>query len=364
MEKIDIVVIGAGVVGLAIAAELSKDSSRTVAILEYNPRFGQETSSRNSEVIHSGLYYPSSMLKTSLCVEGNRLLYDFCRVHKVKHFATGKLVVSGKNDGDAKLEQLTRQAWTNGVVIEALSKRRVKAMEPMIEAGSGILVPSTGIVDSHGFMQALYCLARENQAIFLFNTPLINAQYDGNAYLLETPREQIRADVLVNAAGLGASRVAAMLGLDIEQCGYRLHPCKGEYFKIQHRFPVEHLIYPLPGPMSLGIHLTIDTGGGLRLGPNAFYVDDIDYAVNEEHRQEFFQAALQYLPFIKLEDLAPDFAGIRPKLQGPGEEPRDFIIHDETDRKLPGLVNLIGIESPGLTSSLAIGRFVRQKLYG
>lgn len=358
MEKIDIAVIGAGVVGLAIARELSKVSSRTIAVLEASPRFGQETSSRNSEVIHSGLYYPSSMLKTGLCLEGNRLLYDFCRDFKVKYFATGKLVISGNGEGEDKLELLIRQARANDVAVEPLSRKQIKSIEPLVEAGSGFLVPSTGIIDSHGLMQALHYQARESQVVFLFNTPLLNAQYDGNVYLLTTPRERIKADVLINAAGLGAPRIAATLGLDIDHCGYRLHPCKGEYFKIRRRFPIKHLIYPLPGPMSLGIHLTIDTGGGLRLGPNAFYADDISYDVNEEHRQEFFQAAVQYLPFIQLDDLAPDFAGVRPKLQGPGEEPRDFIIREETDRGLPGLINLIGIESPGLTSSLAIGRYV------
>lgn len=364
MEKVDIAVIGAGVIGLALARELSKDSKRTVVVLESTPRFGQETSSRNSEVIHSGLYYPSSMLKTRLCLEGNRLLYEFCRDFRVKHFATGKLVITGQEGGEAKLDQLIQQAKANGVLVKPMNQKQVKGIEPLVETGSGMLVPSTGIIDSHELMQALYYLARENQVVFLFNTPLINAQYDGNAYLLETPREQIKADVLVNAAGLGAPRVAAMLGLDIDQCGYQLHLCKGEYFKIRRRFPVKHLVYPLPGPVSLGIHLTIDTGGGLRLGPNAFYVDDIDYAVNEEHRPEFFQAAVQYLPFIKLDDLTPDFSGVRPKLQGPGEEPRDFIICEETDRGMPGLVNLIGIESPGLTSSLAISRHVKKILDG
>lgn len=363
MEKIDVAIIGAGVVGLAIARELSKNSKLTVAVLERNSRFGQETSSRNSEVIHSGLYYPSSMLKTRLCLEGNCLLYDFCRENKVTHHAVGKLVISGSEEGEAKLELLARQARANGVEIQALGKKQIKTLEPQVDACSGFLVPSTGIIDTHGLMQALYYLAREKQVIFLFNTPLINVQYNGS-YLLETPREQIQADVLINASGLSASRVAAMPGLDIDQCGYRLHPCKGEYFKIRHRFPVKHLVYPLPGPMSLGIHLTIDARGGLRLGPNAFYVDEIDYTVNEDHRQEFFQAAVQYLPFLQLHDLSPDFAGIRPKLQGPGGEPRDFIIRDETDRGLPGLINLLGIESPGLTSSLAIARYVKHMLYG
>lgn len=364
MEKVDIAIIGAGVVGLAIARELSRDSRKTVAVLESHSRFGQETSSRNSEVIHSGLYYFSSMLKTRLCLEGNRLLYEFCRDFRIKHFAVGKLVISEDEAGRDRLDLLVQQARANDVKVELLSKKQLKTLEPLVEAQSGFLVPSTGIIDSHGFMQALYYLARESKAIFLFHTPLLNAQYDGKAYVLDTPREQIKAEMLVNAAGLGAPRVAASLGLDIDRCGYRLHPCKGEYFKIQRRFPVKHLVYPLPGPMSLGIHLTIDTGGGLRLGPNAFYVEDIDYSVDEEHRWEFFQAAVQYLPFIRLDDLTPDFAGVRPKLQGPGEEPRDFVICEETDRGRPGLINLVGIESPGLTSSLAIGRYVKKMLDG
>lgn len=358
MEKVDIAIIGAGVVGLAVARELSRVSKYSIAVLEKNRSFGLETSSRNSGVIHSGIYYPSDMLKTRLCVTGRKLLYEFCQRYNVVHYSPGKLVISHTHDG-RDLVQLREQARDNGVKVQVLNRKELNVMEPAVLAESALLVPCTGIIDSHGLMQALYYQARENQVIFLFCSPLQNLCHDRDGYIIETPVESLKAQVLINASGLSSSRVAAMPGLDPDDCGYRLYPCKGEYYKIHRRFPVSHLVYPLPGRISLGIHLTIDTGGGLRLGPNAFYVDDLDYAMTEDYREEFFQAACQYLPHLRREDLSPDFCGIRPKLQGPGDPvPKDFIIREEGERGFPGLINLIGIESPGLTSCLAVARQV------
>lgn len=362
MEKVDIAIIGAGVVGLALAREISSRSKCSIVVLEKNRNFGLETSSRNSEVIHSGVYYPSSMLKTRLCVEGRALLYEFCEKYNIVHHCSGKIIISHMSD-DQELARLQKQAEANGVEVRPLSRPEINGMEAAILAESALLVPCTGIVDSHGLMQALYYQSRENQVIFLFYSPVKSLVYDGNGYIIETPAEHIKAQILINASGLSSSIIAAMLGMDLDACGYRIFPCKGEYYKIHRRFPVNHLIYPLPGPISLGIHLTIDSGGGLRLGPNAFYVNELDYAVNEDHQSEFFQAACQYLPHLQLQDLSPDFSGIRPKLQAPGDPtPRDFVIREESDRGLPGLINLIGIESPGLTSSLAIAQYVAKML--
>ncbi|HWP97735.1 MAG TPA: NAD(P)/FAD-dependent oxidoreductase [Syntrophomonadaceae bacterium] len=362
VEKVDIAIIGAGVVGLALAREISSHSRCSIAVLEKNRSFGLETSSRNSEVIHSGIYYPSSMLKTRLCVEGRALLYAFCEKYNIIHHCTGKIITSHMSD-DPQLDRLRKQAEANGITVRTLGKYEIKTMEPAILAESSLLVPCTGIVDSHGLMKALNYQGRENQVIFLFSSPVESLVYDGDGYIIETPVENIKAQVLINASGLSASTMAAMLGLDLDACGYRMFPCKGEYYKIHRRFPVNHLIYPLPGPISLGIHLTIDSGGGLRLGPNAFYVNDLDYSVSEDHQSEFFEAACKYLPHLQPQDLSPDFSGIRPKLQGPGDpKARDFVIQEESDRGFPGLINLIGIESPGLTSCLAIARHVVQIL--
>lgn len=363
MENVDIAIIGAGVVGLAIAWELSRHSSLTIAVLEQHPRFGQETSSRNSEVIHSGIYYPGHMLKTILCLEGKQLLYEFCDRYRVVNYHTGKLVVVPANHDADDLDDLRNQARLNQVGILPLTGEQIAVMEPAVSARSGLWVPSTGIIDSHNLMQALHYLAKENQVVFLFNTPLTGVYFDGQAYTVETPVEQIETPVLINASGLNAPYITRLLGMDPDQTGYRLYPCKGEYFKIHRRLPIRRLIYPLPGRTSLGIHLTVDAGGGMRLGPNAFYVDKIDYTVAEEHHREFYEAASTYLPALQAGDLFPDFAGIRPKLQSP-DDPyvKDFIIREESAAGFPGLVNLIGIESPGLTSCLAIARYVKSLL--
>lgn len=363
MEKIDIAIIGAGVVGLAIAREMSRQTGKTIAVLERNSKFGQEISSRNSEVIHSGIYYPSTLLKTLLCLEGKELLYEFCDTYRIKHRHIGKLVISHDDEDAAGLQALHQQAQMNNVDAIPLAKKEILALEPAVSAENALLVPSTGIIDSHGLMQALYYQARYNNVVFLFNYPVLDATYDGKGFVISSPKETVWSEILINAAGLGSADLAASLGMDIEDCRYRLHLCKGEYFKINRRLPVNRLIYPIPGPVSLGIHLTIDISGGLKLGPSAFYVDQIDYTVNEFNQEAFYNAASKYLPGLKLNDLSPDYSGIRPKLQGPhDEEMKDFVIREESKSGLPGLINLIGIESPGLTSCLAIARHVRRIL--
>jgi L-2-hydroxyglutarate oxidase LhgO len=362
MEKVDIAIIGAGVIGLAIARELSK-SHQNVVVLENNPKFGQETSSRNSEVIHSGIYYPSQMLKTRLCIEGNQLLYEFCKEHRITHYRIGKLIIANDESEMERLESLLKRAREHNLEIQEMGKRQVGQMEPDVLAEYALFLPNTGIIHSYGYLQSLYYLAREQGVIFLFNTALQGLEYNGKDYILHTPVERIKADRLVNAAGLHAEAIPRWLGMDLDKSGYRLHPCKGEYFKINKKLKINHLIYPLPGQYGLGIHLTKDTYGNFRLGPNTHYVEEIDYSVNEEHQKEFFQAARRYLPFLEFDHLSPDFAGIRPKLQAPHEqETRDFVISEETGKGFPGLLNLLGIESPGLTASLAIARLAAKLL--
>lgn len=363
MTKVDIAVIGAGVVGLSVALMVAANQAGlTIAVLEKNRRFGQEISSRNSEVIHSGLYYAPEMLKSQLCVRGNQILYDFCASRQVAHRKTGKILSALDQYDEAELDRLYENARLNHVSVRRLTQKQIAAMEPEIAGIAGLYFPNSGIINAHEFMQALYYEGQQAGVIYLFATPLINAAYNGIDYEIVTPQETIHAQQVINCAGLEAEETAAMVGIDTEKQGYRLHPCKGEYFKIKRKLNIKHLVYSVPTAYSLGIHLSMDLAGGLRLGPSAFYVDELDYNVDESHAEEFFQAARCYLPDLQRTDLLPDFAGIRPKLQAPGEAMRDFVIKEESALGFPGWINLIGIESPGLTASLAIGEYVAAML--
>lgn len=359
-SSVDIAIIGAGVVGLAIAYELSKSTGKSIAVLEKNKRYGQETSSRNSEVIHAGLYYPAEMLKTSLCLEGNQLLYQFCAEHRVAHKRLGKLIVAQQPEERSELEKLYQNALRNDVEIEYLDQQRIAALEPDIDVVEALYLPATGIIDSHGLMQQLFYLGKANEVMYLFDAEIISIDYKKPGYLLKTKRESIKAEIVINAAGLGSDSIASLLGIDLQAHGYRLHPCKGEYYRLRKQYQINHLIYPLPAQGVLGIHITPDLQGRLRLGPNAYYVNEIDYSMDERHKEEFLASLQRFLPVIHDDDLVPDCTGIRPKLQKPGEAVRDFIICEESAKGWPAFINLIGIESPGLTSSLAIARYVKQ----
>lgn len=360
MDKLDIAIIGAGVIGLAIAWEISRNTNKSIVIIEKNKKFGQEISSRNSEVIHSGIYYPTEMLKTRLCVEGNSLLYRFCSENRVKHQRCGKLLIANHQDEIASIGQIYEQSRNNGVAGELIDSNQIKKMEPLVKAQEAIHIPSSGTVDAHGLMQALYYQGQQQGVIFLLNTEVIQIESIFGGYALNTPRETIKAEMIINCSGLNSDKVAAKAGIDVEKQGYCLHLCKGEYFKIRKKQNIHKLIYPLPDTNSLGIHLSTDSEGNIRLGPNAFYIKDIDYQVDEHHGDNFYKAAQSYLPWLERGEISPDFAGIRPKLQAPGEPIRDFIISEESNKGLPGLINLIGIESPGLTSCLAIAGYVKE----
>lgn len=361
-SSVDIAIIGAGVIGLAIADELAQGSGKSIAVLEKNKRYGQETSSRNSEVIHSGLYYPAKMLKTRMCLEGNLLLYQFCKDHQVAHKRLGKLIVANGLEESTELEKLYHNAQSNGVKVENLSRQEISAMEPEIRVQEALYLPDTGIIDSLGFMQQLYYRSKNQQVMYLFDSEVTGIDYQKPGYLLKTKRETILADIVINAAGLGSDHIAALLGIDPDANQYALHPCKGEYYRLKKSLAIHHLIYPLPSRGVLGIHITPDLHGNLRLGPNAYYVSELDYHMDESHKEEFLHSLQRFLPSVTSRDLLPDCAGIRPKLQKSGEPPRDFIINEESDKGWPGFINLIGIESPGLTSALAIARYVKQLL--
>lgn len=357
MEKVDAAIIGAGVVGLAIAYSLSRQKDWSVAVVERNTTYGQETSSRNSQVIHSGIYYPARMLKTQLCIEGRHKLYDFCQKHRVPHNRLGKIVLTGRTHAEY-LEKLRLQGVDNGVNVRFLSELELKNMEPSLQAGAAFLAPDSGIIDAMELMQRLYLLCRDQGVIFNFYSKLLAIHYSGQDYTLVTNRDRFQAVRVINSAGLGCDAVAALLGLDLDKHRYRLQYVKGEYFSLRNHQKINHLVYPLPDKYGLGIHITPDINGRLRLGPNAYPVELLDYSVDDKHRMEFYQAAHTYLPGISPADLSPDFAGIRPRLKEPGPSGLDFLIKEESSEGYPQFINLIGIESPGLTSCLAIAEYV------
>ena len=253
----------------------------------------------------------------------------------------------------------------NGVGdLRLLSRKEIKELEPNVEATTGMLSPSTGIVDVHSLMRFMYGLAREQGIDFAFDTVVTGIEKTGDKYLVEVQDREgtssFATDILVNSAGLNSDTIARLAGIDIDRAGYRLHYCKGDYFSLNSpdRAPVSRLVYPLPEKAGKGIHITLNLDGAVRLGPSAYYVDEPDYRVDETQRETFYQSVKRFLPRLRIEDIEPDFAGIRPKLQGPEEDFRDFVITDEAARGLPGLINLVGIESPGLTAAPAIARYV------
>jgi L-2-hydroxyglutarate oxidase LhgO len=362
--EVDVAIIGAGVVGLAMAREIAQ-AKKEIFVFEQNRTFGLETSSRNSEVIHAGIYYPEDSLKAKLCVEGKNLLYKLCDKHNIAYKKCGKIIVATDENEIDWIEKLYVQGRKNGLHdLVLLSRTEVKRLEPNIEAKAGLLSPSSGILDSHNLLKLLYSQAREKGAEFVFGTEVIGVERTGTKYKVEIrDRDGISAFVahtVVNCAGLNSDRIAQLAGIDIAKAGYELHYCKGEYFSLDSKYRnlIGRLIYPAPEQAGHGIHWRQALDGRVLLGPSAHYVEAIDYAVDETQKQAFYTSAKRFLPFVELEDLAPESAGIRPKLQGPGEAFRDFVIAHEEKAGFPGLINLIGIESPGLTAALAIARYV------
>ena len=361
MEKAKIVVIGAGVVGLAIAARIS-EKNQDVYVLEKNARFGQETSSHNSGVIHSGIHYPPNSLKAELCVKGNKMIYDICQEYNVPYKKLGKLTVAVEAEETDEVEKLMRQGEANGVEdLKMLEKEQVKRLEPNVDVEKGLLSPSTGIVEPDELMNHFYAKAQKNNALFVPKTEVtsigkIDDEYEIGGTSVDE-KFTIRAGTVINCAGLHSDRIASMTGLNIDKLGYRLHLCKGDYFRLSGRPLVKMLVYPVPKGPGLGIHLTPDMVGAVRLGPNAYYVSDINYEV-ESGEKEFREDVRRFLPSIVDRQIQVDSAGIRPKLQGPGEGFRDFVIRHEKDKGLFGFIDLVGIESPGLTAAPAIAEFV------
>ncbi len=369
MKQVDIAIIGAGVVGLAVASELSgKFEDKSIVLVERHNKFGQETSSRNSEVIHGGIYYPTGSLKAKLCVDGNKRLYRFCEEWDIPHNRLGKLIIARTEEEIPVLESILIKGLDNKVFdLELLNADQARKLEPHIKAVAAVLSPSTGIIDSHSLMSRLEWLARQQGTMFAYNHEVTMVEYGSNGYQVtyrgpDGRKDKILCKWLINCAGLGADKIPSWLGMDIDQAAYRIYPCKGEYFGVSNAKSslVSRLVYPPPLKelKGLGIHATKTLDGRLRFGPNAFYVDNLDYSVDEGHALEFYNSIKTYLPFVDFADLHPDMAGIRPKIQGPGDPVQDFAVKHEVDCGFEGLINLIGIESPGLTSSLSLASMV------
>lgn len=356
-DRVDCVVVGAGVVGLAIARALAM-AGREVVALERNGAIGTETSARNSGVIHAGIYYPTGSLKARLCVAGKERLYTYCAEHGVPHERIGKLIVATADDQIPALEALARKADENGVHdLLRLSPAEARAMESEVRCVAALFSPSTGIVDAAALMLSYLGDAESRGAMLALNSPLIAGRATSEGFELEVGGDQpttLACRLLVNSAGLGAPVLARLLqGLDPATVP-AAYLCKGNYFSLTGRNPFRHLVYPMPELASIGIHVVMDMGGQARFGPDAEWIDEIDYGVDPARAEPFYAAIRRYWPDLPDGALTPAFAGIRPKLQAPGGPAEDFLIQGPAAHGVPGLVNLYGIESPGLTSSLAI----------
>lgn len=361
MEKVDCLVIGAGVIGLAVARELAAEG-REVIVLEAANKIGSGISSRNSEVIHAGIYYTSGLAKAELCVTGKNMLYRFCAEFGVPHRRCGKLIIASTKDEVEKLSGLKAQAEKNGVHDLAwLSSADVKALEPELTAVAGLISPSTGILDSQAYMLALLGAAEQNGAVLALNTTVVGGDVSEDGILIKTAGPDVmnlKAAVVVNAAGLGAQKIAkSIVGMDPSKVP-PLYLAKGNYFSLTVKTPFHRLVYPIPAEGGLGIHFTLDVGGGGRFGPDVEWIEELDYSVDPERSLVFYEAIRKYWPALPENSLAPAYAGIRPKVEQPGGSRTDFVIQGAREHGVAGLVNLFGIESPGLTSSLAIAQHV------
>ena len=362
MHRTEIVIAGAGVIGLAIARTLAM-AGREVVIVEREERFGSITSSRNSEVIHAGLYYPKDSLKARLCVEGRQMLYRYCAVRGVAHRGCGKMIFAATDEQVPELEALAAKGKENGVDdLLMMSGACVRVVEPELKAKAGLYSPSTGIVDSHGLMLSLLGEAEDHGAVIAYRTEITAVTASGGGVDIAVNGEDepsLSADLLINAAGLDAPSLARRIeGLSAGSIP-QSWLARGCYFTVSGRVPFSRLIYPLPEPGGLGIHLTLDLAGQARFGPDVEWIDTVDYRVDPGRAASFAAAIQRYWPDLDPSRLSPAYAGIRPKLSGPGMPAADFRIDGPAENGNLPVINLFGIESPGLTASLAIAEHVK-----
>lgn len=361
---VDSIVIGGGVIGLACARALLR-SGRDTIVLEAAPWIGSAASSRNSEVIHAGIYYPDESLKARLCVAGREALLAYCAERHVAHRLPGKLIVAADQSGIAGLEGLAQQAARNGVTLQWVSAAALREQEPALRAAAALYSPGTGIIDSHGFMVALSGDIEAAGGHIVLATPVTAVTPVRNGFEVATGGEmpaRIGAEVVINAAGLAAHRIAASIPGLSAAAAPRQYFARGRYYSHSGRVPFRHLIYPLPEQGGLGIHLTLDLAGRARFGPDVAWVNNEDYGFDDSAREHFVAAIQRYYPGLDSTRLQPDQCGIRARLAGPGEPFADFRIDGPAVHGIPGLVNLLGIESPGLTASLAIADEVLRRL--
>lgn len=364
-EEVDAVVIGAGVVGLAVARALAL-AGREVVVLEAESAFGTHTSSRNSEVVHAGIYYPTGSLKARLCVAGKHALYAYAEAHQVPHARLGKLIVATRDEEIPALERLLVQAKKNGVHdLTWLDRAEIAELEPDVRAVRGLLSPSTGIVSSHDLMASFRRDAVEHGAHVALSTPVLGGRMRESGLEISVGGAEpttLRCRVLVNAAGLHAPDLSRkFVGLRAGSVP-QAHYAKGHYYVLSGRSPFRRLVYPLPTPGGLGVHVTLDLGMRARFGPDVSWLEGIDYAFDESRERAFYAAVRTYYPALADGRLEPGYTGIRPKLGPAGAPFQDFVIQDASEHGVPGFVALYGIESPGLTASLAIADMVATSL--
>ncbi len=374
MDRIDCVVVGAGVVGLAVAREMALQGRETI-LLERESAFGTVSSARNSEVIHAGIYYPKDSLKAKLCVEGNRLLYEYCRSHQVATQPYGKLIVASDETQIDDLQAILYKAQNNGVPeIKMISGEEAKTLEPNLNCVAAILSSTTGVVDSHGYMLSLLGGFEDAGGMIAYQSPFISAKPIGKnaegGYQLEiggADGMQIQTKLLINCAGMSAPAIAQKIeGLRNDQIP-KAYFAKGNYFSLSGKSPFAHLIYPIPEPGGLGVHLTLDMGGQAKFGPDVEWLDIdaeewIDYTVNPKRGEGFYEAVRRYWPGLKDNSLQPDYSGVRAKIVPPNAPAGDFCFNAPQDHGMQGLYNLYGFESPGLTASLAIAKHLQGQI--
>lgn len=365
METVDVVVVGAGVVGLAVARQWAL-AGRETLILEMEARFGTQTSARNSEVIHAGLYYPTGSLKARLCVRGKDLLYRYCAERGVAHRRIGKLLIATEEAELPALASYAQRAEANGVPLQPLTAAEIGRIEPAVRAVAGLYSESTGILDSHGLMLALLGDAERAGATLVTHTPVVGARIEPDGIVLRTGGDEpfeLRCRGLINAAGLRAQELARrIIGFPAEAAPPAFY-AKGHYFVLSGRAPFQHLVYPMPDHAGLGIHVTLDLGGQCKFGPDVSgWLAAPDYAFESGLEDKFYRAIRRYYPDLPDGVLQPGYTGIRPKVTGPTEAAGDFIIQGPAAHGVAGLVNLFGIESPGLTACLAIAEQVLAEL--
>ncbi len=363
-ERVDCVVIGAGVAGLAAARALAL-AGREVIVLEQGDAIGTGTSSRNSEVIHAGIYYPKDSLKAQTCVAGKHQLYSYCRAHGIDHARCGKLIVATADDQRPRLDSLARAAQANGVDdLEPLTAAEAKTLEPNLACVAALLSPSTGIVDSHALMLSFQGEAEAHGGAVAFNTSVTDAAVAEDGVVLNTDGEggplALDCRLVVNAAGLDAPAVAGRIRGLASRHVPTAYYAKGNYYSLAGRAPFSRLIYPVPEAAGLGVHITVDLGGQARFGPDVEWIDRIDYSVDPARAERFYAAIRKYWPGLPDGALQPGYAGIRPKIKPASEQPQDFVLQGPAEHGVAGLINMFGIESPGLTASMALAELVTE----